>query len=1430
MRVSIVLLIAVILATSATAASASVKFTRIGEWGGEDKLVAVSGHIACIAAADYIAVEDISDPASPVKLGSIVIGEMPTAMALSGNILCVSPVGFSQLQVIDISDPTHPAKIGACPACSYVNHIAISGNRAYLQDDYYGLTIVDISDPTHPTQIGSYSDYAYTNGFAVSGNYVYFTKYSPPDNWDLVALDVSNPAAPSVASTYPGQYAFHAAVAGNRLYLAGYNMLGLQEFDISDPAHPAYVGDYDLPETDPYLSYWTVKALAASEDTVMLVDDNGQTMLFGVSASGELSLKKTVDDLRLNDLSISGDHAYAACGWLGFEVFDVSDPANPAKVGIDPSGYIDSIAVSGTKAYCTTVETDRPFYTYWNLASFDIANPKSWKLLAKLDIDGSGPIKVYGDYAYMRGGYSGLTVADISNAASPFVLGSFDVPYSILGFFDHYMVSGSPLRVVDISNPSAPFVVQGSEIQTAGNAGACVSGSYLYVGEQGLRVYDISTPSAPVLVGSYVATGTDYPALVASGNYVYAGVSTVFDVSDPTNPMLVGGWTDWGAIGYYPGLTLSGDYLYMTNQWSWQALDVSSPSNPVPAGSYNGGEILAADGNTLYVTSNYGALVAVQAEHSDLCIIYGSVKDSAGNPLSGITVTAEPGGRTATTDYLGHYILEDVPDGLCNLAVSPDGWPSASTSINAPKGATVKASDLVLQLGSISGCVRDDLGNPVAGVSISAGWSVPSVETDVNGNYALPNLRPPAYSVSASKEHYLPSTIDVSVTQGQSVVVDFTLPRLATIAGRITDSLGRPVVGVQVTLGSNTDYSRGDGSYSFSDMHSGVYKFTMSLKGVSFVDNPQLEVQPGAALTLDYTVQLSTVSGQVRGPNGAPMAGSRVLVCPGDCTYETMTDSSGSYALSSILPGEYTVYSGASGYAEMQRNLTLHEGEAAVCSFVLADQAGLTTVGRLNTGDSLCGIALQANMAYLTDPGSGLHMVDISEPTHPVEVGFYPALDAFGVAVSGHFAYLVCQWSGIRIIDISDPANPALSGACATDDAALSVAVSQTHMYVAACWGGLQIYDVSDPANPVEVGRYEAGGCANRVAVAGSYAYVAARWEGLKIIDISDASHPTCVGTFTTNGIDARDVKVVGSLAYVADSQHGLQLVDVSDPTHPSLAGKYSTVGEPTALAVSGRYAYLANTVRPMSVVDIFDPAQMGTADYDYSLYAVDIAASGDYIYAVSGNLMKVMTVGRIRVDSIYPGWVADRSTQAFTVHGAAFTEGMTVKLTRPGQPDIVATDVSTTNPSMVACRFDLSGAVLGFWNIVVTKSNGESGHNGGLQIVLPYGTPTVGASVSCISDPIMSTASNSRRFRFWGSVISIEGSTFVIDGGTARPLTIYAPGWSGFYVGSYVAVTGTFDSSCNTLISTLDQITVYPDGYLNGLTSINSKDTADLR
>ncbi len=253
-----------------------------------------------------------------------------------------------------------------------------------------------------------------------------------------------------------------------------------------------------------------------------------------------------------------------------------------------------------------------------------------------------------------------------------------------------------------------------------------------------------------------------------------------------------------------------------------------------------------------------------------------------------------------------------------------------------------------------------------------------------------------------------------------------------------------------------------------------------------------------------------------------------------------------------------------------------------------------SVIGQLDDGGYIESVYVSGSYAYIGDDQEGLEIIDISDPTTPVEVGQF---DDYGVIcdiyVSGSYAYLAEGVDGLKIIDISDPTAPVEVGHFDDGGYASNVHISGSYAYVADGEDGLEIIDISDPTTPLEVGQLDNDdeGYTYDVYVSGLYAYVA-NGDGLTIIDISDPTTPVEVGQLNYGGhVDG--VYISGSYAYLMGDSNGFQIIDISDLANPVKVGHFSDdKGYTSDVFVSGSYVYVADTDNGLEIIDPWSPKE----------------------------------------------------------------------------------------------------------------------------------------------------------------------------------------------------------------------------------------------
>ncbi len=219
---------------------------------------------------------DLSDPKNPQLLGTVDSSHgnghnYIHEMLVWGNYLIENYNGFSNkiIKVINISNPANPVFVRDInpTEVNWVHAMHIRGNRMFTSGwgnfSNRGRTeIYDISniETQAPRLLGFVEDSSpnVTNGnnmhsswSSEDGNYLYSCRETGDGNGDVRTYDIHNPAQPLLVNRITMQELglnaitpHNPVVFGNYLYVAWYQA-GLQVFDLSNPAAPKRVGQYD---------------------------------------------------------------------------------------------------------------------------------------------------------------------------------------------------------------------------------------------------------------------------------------------------------------------------------------------------------------------------------------------------------------------------------------------------------------------------------------------------------------------------------------------------------------------------------------------------------------------------------------------------------------------------------------------------------------------------------------------------------------------------------------------------------------------------------------------------------------------------------------------------------------------------------------------------------------------------------------------------------------------------------------------------------------------------------------------------------------------------------------------------------------------------------------------------------------------------------
>jgi DNA-binding beta-propeller fold protein YncE len=199
----------------------------------------------------------------------------------------------------------------------------------------------------------------------------------------------------------------------------------------------------------------------------------------------------------------------------GVYVLDVSNPGQPVKLSeaIHTRGVVRGLCYSGNRLYIAAREA--------GLEIWDITNPAAPTRLGYCNTPSYAyGVAVSGNYAYVADGWAGLRIINVSNPQSPFEAGYYDTPgwalgVAVSGNYAYVADGGAGLRIINVSNPQSPF--EAGYYDTPGWAyGVAVSGNYAYVAdrEAGLRIIEFYGAGVAETLNTEVRTPNRGPTII----------------------------------------------------------------------------------------------------------------------------------------------------------------------------------------------------------------------------------------------------------------------------------------------------------------------------------------------------------------------------------------------------------------------------------------------------------------------------------------------------------------------------------------------------------------------------------------------------------------------------------------------------------------------------------------------------------------------------------------------------------------------------------------------------------------------------------------------------------------------------------------------------------------------------------------------------
>lgn len=578
---------------------------------------------------------------------------------------------------------------------------------------------------------------------------------------------------------------------------------------------------------------------------------------------------------------------------------------------------------------------------------------------------------------------------------------------AIQGNFAYLANYSSGLCVVDISDPTAPVAIGDLDFSKTVDL-LSVSGNYACLKAVGFGfiMVDISDPDSLVELSCCPVTGIQHVVLLGQYLYVssfYNGLY-IFDVSEPSSPALVGRLR----MPYHTrDVTVSGDYAYVTVlDYGLFVVDVTDPTEPSFTGfiriECGGYQDIEYDDGLVYVLSGSG-----------VCIV------DVGNPgspllISQITTGYGPNGITKSGQYV--YVASGSY-GVHIIDVANPYQPSLVNTYSTPGHAyDLWVADNILYLADSESFriyrVADPLSPEEIGILDSSGF-IRAVEKrgdliylgDYNNGLRIVDAADPAspFELSNCFNPFSVHVCNLAVTDAFAylachenglTIIDITAPSAPSFVSNYALQYCVEDVEIVGNLAYLANYNSGLRILDISD--------------------PYDPVQIGICATPDWA-------------NAVAISGNYAYV--GAWGFFLVVDISN--------PSHPFIVSQTGYYPGMVKQ-----------------------------------VEVQGNYAYLVGLQTLMQIIDISNPHHPREVfekesdNYQSVLD---IALEGDFAFLSTDFAGLQVLNISDPTRPVVVGYHQLTNSSMGLVVDSIYAYLADMFH-FEIFDCSEAiAPPIDI-------------------------------------------------------------------------------------------------------------------------------------------------------------------------------------------------------------------------------------------------------------------------------------------------------------------------------------------------------------------------
>lgn len=377
-------------------------------------------------------------------------------------------------------------------------------------------------------------------------------------------LDISDPRQPVLLRTFDLYGVVHGFIRHGSTLFCAHGSGGMSSFDVTHPLDPVHLERLALP------GYGMHVALL-EHDRLLLSNEMGGWDILDVSDPANMIPVAHFDGGWVSAARVYGNIAYVLDGWKGVTVYDMTNPERPVELANVPIQLPKDIYEPDPPPIWLEVQDG---YAYVSNSSdglrvIDVHEPAKAKAVGHLPLPGySYTVAVRGNRAYMANLALGLAVIDISDPVHPLLMHSIATPGNaydiILRATRGYLADGaSGMMILDFTDPDHPAPMGYFHVP-ARTRGVTLDGERLVTADagDGIRIFEVADRLKPRLLGSL-----DTPGLAARvavrGERIYVadvlGGFVIVDAAAPTQPRVL---RHFAGEEHPWDINADGDYLY----------------------------------------------------------------------------------------------------------------------------------------------------------------------------------------------------------------------------------------------------------------------------------------------------------------------------------------------------------------------------------------------------------------------------------------------------------------------------------------------------------------------------------------------------------------------------------------------------------------------------------------------------------------------------------------------------------------------------------------------------------------------------------------------------------------------------------------------------------------------------------------------------